>query len=198
MSVVDDVKARLDIIDVISGYANLQKAGRNYKALCPFHQEKTPSFVVFPDTQTWRCFGACGEGGDVFGFVMKMEGWDFAETLRELAKRAGVELTPYTPQQEQQQTENDRLRGLLNEAARFFHDQLRNAPAAQVARDYVVRRGLNERTVETFLIGYAPDDWRQALHHLQTARLYARMKLSRRASPSATKKATFMTASATV
>jgi DNA primase len=167
MSVVDDVKARLDIVDVLSGYVNLQKAGRNYKALCPFHQEKTPSFIVFPDTQTWRCFGACGEGGDVFGFVMKSEGWNFGETLRELAKRAGVELAPYTPQQEQEQTENERLRGLLQEAARFFHDQLRDSPAGQIARDYVVRRGIHERTAEQFMIGYAPDDWRQALQHLQ-------------------------------
>jgi DNA primase len=167
MSVVDDVKARLDITEIVSGYASLHKAGRNYKALCPFHQEKTPSFIVFPDTQTWRCFGACGEGGDIFSFVMKAEGWDFSEALRELAKRAGVELTPYTPQQEQQQTENERLRGLLNEAAHFFHTQLRDAPAAQTARDYVLRRSLNETTAEAFMLGYAPDDWRQALQHLQ-------------------------------
>jgi DNA primase len=167
MSVVDDVKARLDITEIVSGYARLQKAGRNYKALCPFHQEKTPSFIVFPDTQTWRCFGACGEGGDVFSFVMKAEGWDFGEALRELAKRAGVELTPYTPQQEQQHTENERLRGLLNEAAHFFHTQLRDSPAAQSARDYVLRRSLNETTAEAFMLGYAPDDWQQALQHLQ-------------------------------
>ena len=167
MSVVDDVKARLDITEIVSGYASLHKAGRNYKALCPFHQEKTPSFIVFPDTQTWRCFGACGEGGDVFSFVMKAEGWDFGEALRELAKRAGVELTPYTPQQEQQHTENERLRGLLNEAAHFFHTQLRDSPAAQTARDYILRRGLNETTAEAFVLGYAPDDWRQALQHLQ-------------------------------
>jgi DNA primase len=164
MSVVDDVKARLDLVEIVSGYVNLQKAGRNYKALCPFHQEKTPSFIVFPDTQSWRCFGACGEGGDVFGFVMKVEGWGFAETLRELAKRAGVELAPYTPQQEQQATVTERLRGLLEETARFFHEQLRDA---QIARDYVARRGLSEQTAEKFMIGYAPDDWRQALQHLQ-------------------------------
>jgi DNA primase len=167
MSVVDDVKARLDIVDVVSGYVSLQKAGRNYKALCPFHQERTPSFIVFPDTQTWRCFGACAEGGDVFGFVMKAEGWEFAEALRELAKRAGVELTPYTPAQDQQQAETERLRGLLEETARFFHQQLLERPEAQIVRDYVARRGLNEQTVETFMLGYAPDDWRQALQHLQ-------------------------------
>jgi DNA primase len=167
MSVVDDVKARLDIVDVVSGYVNLQKAGRNFKALCPFHQERTPSFIVFPDTQTWRCFGACAEGGDVFGFVMKAEGWEFGEALRELAKRAGVELTPYTPAQDQQRAETDRLRGLLEETARFFHHQLLDLPQAQIARDYVARRGLDEQTVQAFVLGYAPDDWRQALQHLQ-------------------------------
>ncbi|MBI5959248.1 MAG: DNA primase [Chloroflexi bacterium] len=167
MSVVDDVKARLDILDVVSGYVNLQKAGRNYKAPCPFHQERTPSFIVFPDTQTWRCFGACGEGGDIFGFVMKAEGWDFAETLRELAKRAGVELTPRTPDQQQHQAENERLYGLIEETARFFHQQLTETPQGEFARNYVARRGLNEQTIKTFVLGYAPDDWRQALQHLQ-------------------------------
>jgi DNA primase len=166
MSVVDDVKARLDIVDVVSGYVNLQKAGRNYKALCPFHHERTPSFIVFPDTQTWRCFGACGEGGDVFGFVMKTEGWTFSDALRELARRAGVELAPHQPDQTGQQ-ESERLRGLLDEAARFFHDQLFKSPDAQTARDYVNRRGLDLPTVQVFMIGYAPDDWRQALQHLQ-------------------------------
>jgi len=167
MSVVDDVKARLDILDVVSGYVSLQKAGRNFKALCPFHQEKTPSFVVFPDTQTWRCFGACGEGGDVFSFVMKAEGWDFGEALRVLAERAGVELKPLTPAQQQQASENERLQGLLEETARFFHEQLLTAPAAQGARDYVAGRGLRPETVTAFQLGYAPDDWRQALQHLQ-------------------------------
>ncbi len=167
MSVIDDVKARLDILDVVSGYVSLQKAGRNFKALCPFHQEKTPSFVVFPDTQTWRCFGACGEGGDVFSFVMKKESWDFGEALRVLAERAGVELKPLTPAQQQQASENERLQGMLEETARFFHEQLLTAPAAQGARDYVAGRGLRPETVAAFQLGYAPDDWRQALQHLQ-------------------------------
>lgn len=167
MSVVDDVKARLDIVDIISGYTNLHKAGRNYKALCPFHQERTPSFIVFPDTQTWRCFGACGEGGDLFSFVMKAEGWDFAETLRSLAQRAGIELQPFSPQQAERQEATERLLGLLNETTQFFHTQLLESPAAEGARAYVEKRGLSAETVEAFALGYAPDDWRQALQHLQ-------------------------------
>jgi DNA primase len=167
MSVVDEVKARLDIVDVVSGYVHLQKAGRNFKALCPFHHEKTPSFVVFPETQTWRCFGACGEGGDLFSFVMKAEGWDFGEALRNLAKRAGVELTPLTSAQQQRASENERLQGLIEEAARFFHQQLLEAPTAQGARDYVAGRGLRPETITAFQVGYAPDDWQQALQHLQ-------------------------------
>jgi len=167
MSVVEDVKSRLDIIDIISGYVNLQKAGHNYKALCPFHQERTPSFVVFPDTQTWRCFGACGEGGDVFSFVMKAEGWDFSEALRELAKRAGVELKPLTPQQVDQQESAERLLRIVQEAADFYHDRLLNGRDAEIAREYVRGRHLNRETVEAFQIGYAPKDWREAMQHLQ-------------------------------
>jgi len=167
MSVVDDVKARLDIVDVVSGYATLQKAGRNFKALCPFHQERTPSFVVFPETQTWRCFGACGEGGDVFGFVMRAEGWEFGETLRELANRAGVELKPLSEAAGAQRAETERLHALLDEAAHFYHKLLRESPAAQSTRDYVARRGLTDETAAAFELGYAPDDWRQALAHLQ-------------------------------
>ncbi len=167
MSVIDDVKSRLDIVDVVSGYTNLQKAGRNYKALCPFHQEKTPSFVVFPETQTWRCFGACGEGGDAFNFVMKAEGWDFSETLRELAKRVGVEITPYSPEHTQKQEASERLWAILEETTRFFHDQLHTAPAAQIARDYLITRDLTEETAEAFMLGYAPDSWRNTLQHLQ-------------------------------
>ena len=167
MSVVDDVKSRLDLVEVISGYVNLQKAGHNYKALCPFHQERTPSFVVFPDTQTWRCFGACGEGGDVFSFVMKAEGWDFSEALRELAKRAGVELKPLTPQQVDQQEAAERLLRIVQEAADFYHDRLLNGRDAEIAREYLRKRGLSQETIEAFQIGYAPNDWRAAMQHLQ-------------------------------
>ncbi|MFN2183794.1 MAG: CHC2 zinc finger domain-containing protein, partial [Anaerolineae bacterium] len=98
MSVVDEIKDRLDIVEVIQSYVPLKKAGRNYKGLCPFHAEKTPSFVVFPDSGTWHCFGACGTGGDVFSFIMQQENLDFGEALQTLARRAGVELESRSPQ----------------------------------------------------------------------------------------------------
>jgi DNA primase len=167
MSVVDAVKERLDIVEVISSYVPLQKSGRNYKANCPFHSEKTPSFVVFPDSQRWHCFGACGEGGDVFTFVMKQEGWDFRTALAELAARAGVELRPRTPAQEKAEQQADRMRAALQAAAGFYHDLLRTAEEARAAREYVGRRGLEDQTVERFLLGYSPPGW----HSLRDALL---------------------------
>ena len=93
MAVSDDIKARLDIVDVVSKYVpDLKQAGRSFKARCPFHQEQTPSFVVFPERQTWRCFGACATGGDIFSFVMRADGIDFPEALRELGQQAGVDV----------------------------------------------------------------------------------------------------------
>ena len=166
MSVTDEIKSRLDIVDFIGNYVSLKKTGRNYKALCPFHAEKTPSFVVFPDSQQWRCFGACGEGGDIFSFVMKREGWDFPEALRFLAQQAGVELVPPTPEQAQAQEVHERLHELLAEAARFFHRQLLQAPNAGHARRYVARRGLSAETVESFGLGYAPASWDAMMNRL--------------------------------
>src|SRR5258708_36424649 len=99
MSVTEEIKARLDIVNFLSQYINLKKAGRNYTAPCPFHSEKTPSFVVFPESQNWRCFGACGEGGDIFNFIMKREGLDFSQALTMLADKAGVQLEARTPDQ---------------------------------------------------------------------------------------------------
>lgn len=162
MSVVDQVKSRLDIVDVVGGYVQLKKAGRNYKGLCPFHGEKTPSFIVFPDTQTWRCFGQCGDGGDIFGFVMKREGWDFHETLQELARRAGIELQAQQRVNPQQEVTENRRYDLLSITAEFFMDALPNSPAEQ----YVVTRGLTPATVQQFGVGYAPDEWSALLTHL--------------------------------
>jgi len=159
MSVIDEVKERTDIVEVISSYIQLNKSGRNYKALCPFHSEKTPSFVVFPDSQRWHCFGACSEGGDVFSFVMKQERWDFRTALEELARQAGVELRPPTPAQKKAAEEADHLREILATAARYYHHILRHAPEAQGARAYVGRRELSDETVEAFLLGYSLPGW---------------------------------------
>src|SRR5512146_2408596 len=109
MSVIDEIKDRLDIVDVVSSYVQLKKAGRTYKGLCPFHAEKTPSFVVFPDTQTWHCFGACGTGGDLFTFYMQREGGDFSEALRELAQRAGISLAPPTSETQAADRQREKL-----------------------------------------------------------------------------------------
>jgi DNA primase len=159
MSVVDEIKERIDAVDLISEYVQLKRTGRNYKGLCPFHAENTPSFVVFPDSGTWHCFGACAEGGDIFTFVMKREGWDFRTALEELARRGGVELKPRGEQEEVQDQERAKLREVLAAAATYYHNLLLKAPQAQAARDYVTRRGFSERTVEMFQLGYALDEW---------------------------------------
>jgi DNA primase len=159
MSVIDEIKERLNVVEVIGSYVSLQKAGRNFKALCPFHSEKTPSFYVFPDSQRWHCFGACAEGGDVFSFVMKHEGWDFRTALEELARRAGVELTPRSPAQVQAEEEADRLRAAVAEAVVYYHHLLLHAPEAVPTREYLTARGLSEETVERFQLGYSLSGW---------------------------------------
>src|SRR5690554_3442582 len=124
MSVVDEIKSRLDIVDYIQRTVPLKKAGRYYKAPCPFHSERTPSFVVNQDTQSWRCFGACAEGGDVFNFAMKQNGWTFPEALAELGKLVGIEATPQTPEQKTQNEALEKLRGLLKTIADAYHERL--------------------------------------------------------------------------
>ena len=168
MSVVEEIKERLDIVEVISAYVPLRKAGSVYKGLCPFHQEKTPSFVVYPDRGTWHCFGACGTGGDVFSFVMKRDNLDFREALEALAQKAGVNLAPPSAERSQHEQTIDRLREINQAAAVFFHNQLRHAPQAQGARDYLAGRELNDATIDAFLLGYAADRWDGLLAHLQS------------------------------
>jgi DNA primase len=169
MSVIEDVKARLDIMDVIAETVQLRRSGKNYVGFCPFHQNtRTPSFVVFPETGTWRCFGQCNEGGDVFRFVMKKEGWDFSEALRQLAARAGVELRPQTPQQAEQSEAHDHLRALLEDAAAFYRHHLLNTAAGKSALEYLHRRGLNDAAIEAFGLGYAPQSWDAALSHFKS------------------------------
>jgi DNA primase len=166
MSVVDEVKERLDIVDVISGYVPLKKAGRNFKGLCPFHAEKTPSFIVFPDTQSWHCFGACGTGGDVFGFVMKRENLEFGEALQLLAKRAGVELAPRGPAETAEEKRKERLREINAAAAQYFHNLLLQSDEGTKASKYLARREIASETINAFQLGYALDSWEALKGHL--------------------------------
>jgi len=154
MSVIDEIKQRLDIVDLIASYTRLQRAGRNFRALCPFHSEKVPSFVVYPESQGWHCFGACSTGGDIFAFVMRRENLDFAAALRLLAERAGVALEESRPKEEQDA--NERLNHANEAAALLYHDSLLNSPEASAARAYLEKRGLQRRTWEDWMLGFAP------------------------------------------
>jgi DNA primase len=165
MSEIDEIKARLDIVDVIGSYVQLQKAGRSYKAVCPFHSERTPSFFVSPERQSWHCFGACGEGGDVFSFVMKKEGLEFREALRLLAERAGVPLPERGRAEED--AERERLRQANEAAAQYYHRLLLDSGEAGRARQYLEERGLDRATLQDFLLGFAPSGWENLLRHLR-------------------------------
>lgn len=168
MSTIDEIKARLDIVDLVSESVKLRRSGKNYTGFCPFHANvRTPAFVVFPETGTWRCFGQCNEGGDIFGFVMKKEGWEFSEALRYLAEKAGVELKPPSPQEQAAADEHDTLRLLLEEAATFYRHHLLNTPAGQAALAYLHGRGLKDEIIAAFGLGYAPDSWEQATQHFR-------------------------------
>jgi DNA primase len=164
MSTVDEVKQRLDIVDVVGQHAALQKAGRNFRALCPFHSERAPSFYVFPDRQTWHCFGACSTGGDVISFVMKKEGLEFRAALEMLAQRAGVALP--APAGEQADPRREAFRSANEEAARFFHHALLESSEGTRALEYVAGRGLDQDTIAAFQLGYAPDSWDGLKRHL--------------------------------
>ncbi len=138
MSSVDEIKARLDIVDIVSENVQLRHSGKNYTGFCPFHPNtRTPAFVVFPETGTWRCFSQCNEGGDIFKYVMKREGWTFPEALRHLADRAGVVLRPITPEEQNQKEEHERLRNLLEEVVAFYRHHLLNTEAGRRSVKYL-------------------------------------------------------------
>ena len=160
---VDQIKARLDIVDVVSERVALKKAGKTLKGLCPFHVEKTPSFVVFPETGTWHCFG-CGAGGDMFAFVMRSQNVEFGGALEILAARAGVELRPRTP--EDQAPEGVKVLYAINEAAARYFGSMLVGPAGAHARAYLKGRGISGDSVEAFGIGFAPDSGAGLAHHL--------------------------------
>lgn len=169
MSLLDDVKARLDIVETVGTYVtDLKKAGRTYKARCPFHNEKTPSFTVDPERGTWHCFGACSTGGDVVNFVGRIEGLEFREALRVCAERAGIEFRAPSPREREQREANERLLQANEAAAIFFQSQLLG-PAGADALAYLEKRGIDATTRQTWQLGYAPAGWRSLVEHL-TAR----------------------------
>jgi DNA primase len=168
MTVVDEIKDRIDIVEIVGESVKLRKSGKSYSGFCPFHPNKrTPAFAVFPESGTWRCFGACSEGGDVFSFLMKKEGWDFKETLAYLAERTGVELRPITSEQEAAEEEHVRLRELLETTVTFFRHNLLHTPEGGPVISYLESRGMTDATIEAFDLGYAPNTWEATMNHLQ-------------------------------
>lgn len=157
MDELEQIKAKINIVDFVNEYVPLKKAGRNFKAPCPFHSEKTPSFIVSPERQIWHCFGACGEGGDIFRFLMKWENLEFPEALRILAKRAGVRLREYTSSDSSRQRE--KLYEVNHLASEFYHYLLLNHPSGKRALDYILGRGITKKSIELFRLGWAPNLW---------------------------------------
>lgn len=171
MSVTEEIKAKLDIVSYVQQYVPLKKSGRHYKACCPFHAEDTPSFMVNAERQTWRCFGACAEGGDIFSFAQKHHGWTFPEALRELGSLAGIAVHKQTPAEKQKQEREERLRGLLKTAGEMYHRWLVEAksPQAQATLAYVKeKRGLTDETIVRFELGFAPDSWESMRNALKS------------------------------
>ena len=162
-SPVDEIKARLDIVDVIGTYTQLTRAGANFKARCPFHNEKTPSFMISRAKQLWYCFGACSEGGDMFKFLMKMEGIEFPEALKILADKAGIALPKYDKQIE---SKKNTLLDILKGATEFYAKELQGLRGTS-ARAYLLKRGLSEAIIKQFALGYAPDSWDALNTHMR-------------------------------
>ena len=176
MSTIDEIKSRIDIVDLVSeAGVKLRHAGKNYTGFCPFHDNKhTPAFVVWPESGTWRCFGQCNEGGDIFKFVMKREGLDFKDALQKLALRAGVELKEYQRESPEIKEAYDHLRKLLEDAVVFYRSQLfTNKEMLAYLRE---KRGLTDATIETFGLGYAPSGYDNALKYF-TQRGYSEQDL---------------------
>jgi DNA primase len=160
-----EIKSKLPVVDIVGETVALKRAGSAYKGLCPFHAEKTPSFVVSPERESWHCFG-CGEGGDIFTFLMKRDGMDFREALGRLAEKAGVELSERTAREDRRRA---RLREALEGAIAWYREVLLQTSQGEKARAYLAERGFSDATLERFTVGYAPNNW-----EMLTKRLLAR------------------------
>ena len=161
-----EVKSKLSVVDVVGETVTLKKAGTTYKGLCPFHGEKTPSFVVTPARETWHCFG-CGLGGDIFSFVMQRDGATFPEALRILAGKAGVEIDERTKREDMRRA---RLRSVLDTTIAFYHAVLTGSKAGEPALAYLQGRGFTDATIETYQLGWAPGGWDLMARQLQAKR----------------------------
>ena len=155
VGVAAEVKNKLGVVDVVGETVQLKKAGTTYKGLCPFHGEKTPSFTVTPGRESWKCFG-CGEGGDIFSFVMKRDGLSFPEALKVLAAKAGVELDERTTRED---ARKKRLRDVLESAIAFYHAVLTGSKAGAAALEYLHGRGFTDETIAKYQLGFAPGGW---------------------------------------
>src|SRR4030042_4777063 len=166
MSVIEEIKQRLDIVEFIGEHVKLQKSGRNFRALCPFHSEKTPSFFVFPEQQSWHCFGACSTGGDIYSFVMKREGVDFGQALRLLAERAGVTLISPDVQNKDEDERKERIIRINEAAAAYYHHLLLSTTAGGKAKKYLAQRSISLQTIENFQLGFSRDSFEDLQRHL--------------------------------
>lgn len=167
---VEQIKSKIDIVEVIGERVVLKKAGRHFKGLCPFHSEKTPSFIVSPERQSFKCFG-CSEGGDVISFLEKYDGMSFLEALEMLAKRAGITLESYRPTS--QDVYKKKLLEIMSLSSEYFHFLLTRHKSGEEARSYLKSRGIVNEAISQFNLGYAPNQWRSVSEFLVNKKKYA-------------------------
>lgn len=166
MGEIEKIKEKIDIIEFINESVPLKKVGRNFKALCPFHSEKTPSFIVSPERQIWYCFGACNDGGDIFKFLMKWENLEFPEALRELAKKTGVKLRKWDIENKEWQIK-ERLYEINHLTSEYYYYLLTEHKIGEKARQYLKKREIKDKIIKIFMLGYAPSGWRNLLPFLK-------------------------------